>query len=51
MKIKDLVKECQERPSQKQCKTCPFKVQCDFAKMLYASSCPASYEILLEKEI
>ena len=52
MKMRDLIKECQERPNQKMCAECPYKYnECERAKRLYANSAPCSYEILLEAEV
>lgn len=52
MKIKDLVKECQERYNQALCQTCPYRYkECEKARQLYFTSSPSHYEILLEAEV
>ena len=52
MKVKDVIKFCQERYNQLLCQTCPLRgKQCDYVKKLYLSSAPSHYELLLNADV
>ena len=51
MKVKDLIEECKNRPTKKDCEVCPFTDKCNFLKGILSEMSPSEYETLMDKNI
>ena len=49
MKVKDLVEECKNRPTKKDCEVCPFTERCNFLKVVLSEMSPSEYKTLMDK--
>lgn len=51
IKVRDLIKECHNRPTKSLCDACPYKEKCEFLKERMRNACPCSYFEILEGNI
>ena len=51
MRVKDLIKECKSRPTQKDCYYCSHKSECNWLKRWLSDICPSELENIQEYKI
>ena len=51
MTVKDLISECKQRPSKKDCQKCVHKSKCDWLKRYLSEALPVTLENIGEVKI